>query len=248
MARSCAICGKVSMGGFNPQSSGMNRVRAHRRMQPNLQPLVIDAEGHADQDARLHPLPAHAAQVGQVEPERRRSRRPRLAGAFPLRPSRVGGRFVVSCPIEPARHSRRSALRGRTRRGQLGDPSPARDPSGVRRSSTSRPCLTSAPSQLVVFAGEDRARSRPADARRAASFGLRRRGSNPPLEREPGRVPAGRPPISAVAIPSASSTSSDSSVDDQPSSRSVESASREITEPGRGSRLGRLRDRADGSA
>jgi hypothetical protein len=36
MARSCAICGKVSMGGFNPQSSGMNRVRAHRRYQPNL--------------------------------------------------------------------------------------------------------------------------------------------------------------------------------------------------------------------
>ncbi|MDF2734964.1 MAG: hypothetical protein K0S97_1587 [Chloroflexota bacterium] len=28
MARSCAICGKASMGGFNPQSSGMNRVRA----------------------------------------------------------------------------------------------------------------------------------------------------------------------------------------------------------------------------
>ena len=40
MARSCAICGKVSMGGFNPQSSGMNRVRAHRRYQPNLQPLT----------------------------------------------------------------------------------------------------------------------------------------------------------------------------------------------------------------
>ena len=30
------------MPGFNPQSVGMNRVRAHRRMQPNLQPLVID--------------------------------------------------------------------------------------------------------------------------------------------------------------------------------------------------------------
>ncbi len=45
MARSCAICGKASMGGFNPQSSGMNRVRAHRRMQPNLQPLVIDVKG-----------------------------------------------------------------------------------------------------------------------------------------------------------------------------------------------------------
>lgn len=41
MARACAICGKVSMGGFNPQSSGMNRVRAHRRYQPNLQPLVV---------------------------------------------------------------------------------------------------------------------------------------------------------------------------------------------------------------
>jgi ribosomal protein L28 len=42
MARSCAICGKTSMAGYNPQSVGMNRVRAHRRMQPNLQPLVID--------------------------------------------------------------------------------------------------------------------------------------------------------------------------------------------------------------
>lgn len=47
MARSCAICGKVSMAGFNPQSSGMNRVRAHRRMQPNLQPLVINQRGTA---------------------------------------------------------------------------------------------------------------------------------------------------------------------------------------------------------
>ncbi len=45
MARSCAICGKVSMGGFNPQSSGMNRVRAHRRYQPNLQPFVIQQKG-----------------------------------------------------------------------------------------------------------------------------------------------------------------------------------------------------------
>jgi ribosomal protein L28 len=45
MARSCAICGKTSMGGFNPQSSGMNRVRAHRRMRPNLQPMVIDQKG-----------------------------------------------------------------------------------------------------------------------------------------------------------------------------------------------------------
>jgi ribosomal protein L28 len=42
MARACAVCGKVSMGGFNPQSSGMNRVRAHRRYQPNLQTLVIE--------------------------------------------------------------------------------------------------------------------------------------------------------------------------------------------------------------
>jgi len=34
------------MGGFNPQSSGMNRVRAHRRYQPNLQPfLVVNKDG-----------------------------------------------------------------------------------------------------------------------------------------------------------------------------------------------------------
>jgi ribosomal protein L28 len=45
MARSCAICGKVSMGGYNPQSTGSNRVRAHRRYQPNLQPFVIVKNG-----------------------------------------------------------------------------------------------------------------------------------------------------------------------------------------------------------
>ena len=45
MARSCAICGKVSMGGFNPQSSGSNRVRAHRRYQPNLQPMLVAKNG-----------------------------------------------------------------------------------------------------------------------------------------------------------------------------------------------------------
>ena len=45
MARSCAICGKASMGGFNPQSSGMNRVRAHRRYHPNLQPLLVMRDG-----------------------------------------------------------------------------------------------------------------------------------------------------------------------------------------------------------
>ncbi len=47
MARSCAICGKVSMGGFNPQSSGMNRVRAHRRYHPNLQALTVVDRGVA---------------------------------------------------------------------------------------------------------------------------------------------------------------------------------------------------------
>lgn len=41
MARSCALCGKTSMGGFNPQSSGMNRVRAHRRYAVNLHPHKI---------------------------------------------------------------------------------------------------------------------------------------------------------------------------------------------------------------
>ena len=33
------------MGGFNAQSSGMNRVRAARRYQPNLQPLRLGDKG-----------------------------------------------------------------------------------------------------------------------------------------------------------------------------------------------------------
>jgi ribosomal protein L28 len=45
MARACAICGKTSMGGFNPQSTGMNRVRAHRRMDPNLQKMRLAQGG-----------------------------------------------------------------------------------------------------------------------------------------------------------------------------------------------------------
>lgn len=45
MARVCALCGKTSMGGFNPQSSGSNRVRAHRRYQPNLQRTPIEVKG-----------------------------------------------------------------------------------------------------------------------------------------------------------------------------------------------------------
>jgi large subunit ribosomal protein L28 len=45
MARSCTVCGKVSMDGFNPQSSGMNRVRAHRRYQPNLQKTTLQIDG-----------------------------------------------------------------------------------------------------------------------------------------------------------------------------------------------------------
>jgi hypothetical protein len=35
------------MGGFNPQSTGMNRVRAHRRYDVNLQPLVIPVGGRS---------------------------------------------------------------------------------------------------------------------------------------------------------------------------------------------------------
>lgn len=45
MSRACAICGKTSMGGFNPQSVGMNRVRAHRRMDPNLQKMRLIVDG-----------------------------------------------------------------------------------------------------------------------------------------------------------------------------------------------------------
>ncbi|HEX7591801.1 MAG TPA: L28 family ribosomal protein [Candidatus Limnocylindrales bacterium] len=47
MARSCAVCGKVSMDGFNAQSSGMNMVRAHRRFKPNLQQTTIQVAGKA---------------------------------------------------------------------------------------------------------------------------------------------------------------------------------------------------------
>jgi len=45
MARACAICGKAAIGGFNQQSSGKNRVRAHRRYQPNLQSRVVVIDG-----------------------------------------------------------------------------------------------------------------------------------------------------------------------------------------------------------
>ncbi|MFV2063163.1 MAG: bL28 family ribosomal protein [Chloroflexota bacterium] len=41
MARSCAMCGKTSMRGYNPQSVGMNRVRAKRRYNVNLQQLKV---------------------------------------------------------------------------------------------------------------------------------------------------------------------------------------------------------------
>src|SRR2546423_1176122 len=41
MARPCAIWGRVAMGGLTPRSPGMNRVRPHRRYQPNLQPTLI---------------------------------------------------------------------------------------------------------------------------------------------------------------------------------------------------------------
>ncbi|MFZ9698274.1 MAG: large ribosomal subunit protein bL28 [Candidatus Limnocylindrus sp.] len=45
MARFCVLCGKDSISGFNPQSVGMNRVRAHRRFRANLQPTMVLANG-----------------------------------------------------------------------------------------------------------------------------------------------------------------------------------------------------------
>ena len=45
MPRSCAVCGKVSMDGFNAQSSGMNKVRAHRRFHPNHQQATLQVDG-----------------------------------------------------------------------------------------------------------------------------------------------------------------------------------------------------------
>ena len=34
------------MDGFNAQSSGMNKVRAHRRFRPNLQQTTVQVNGH----------------------------------------------------------------------------------------------------------------------------------------------------------------------------------------------------------
>ena len=47
MPRSCAVCGKISMDGFNAQSSGMNKVRAHRRFRPNLQQTTVQVNGQS---------------------------------------------------------------------------------------------------------------------------------------------------------------------------------------------------------
>jgi ribosomal protein L28 len=46
MARSCEICGKTAIGGYNPQSVGMNRVRAKRRYKVNLQQLKVYESGN----------------------------------------------------------------------------------------------------------------------------------------------------------------------------------------------------------
>ena len=70
MARSCDMCGKTSMGGFNPQSVGMNRVRAHRRYKVNLQPLNIERRGVAVTARGLHALPPDAAQDRLTPPVR----------------------------------------------------------------------------------------------------------------------------------------------------------------------------------
>jgi ribosomal protein L28 len=38
------------MAGFNPQSTGSNRVRAHRRYQPNLQPFIMTRDGRTTRE------------------------------------------------------------------------------------------------------------------------------------------------------------------------------------------------------
>ena len=73
------------MGGFNPQSSGMNRVRAHRRYQPNLQVTTLTAKngGHRE-GARLHALPSNPDQERPLAPhpgvQPEAGRNPRPAG------------------------------------------------------------------------------------------------------------------------------------------------------------------------
>ena len=45
MARTCEICGKKPITGWNPQSVGMNRKRALRRWLPNLGPALVERGG-----------------------------------------------------------------------------------------------------------------------------------------------------------------------------------------------------------
>ena len=111
MARSCAICGKVAMGGFNPQSSGMNRVRAHRRYQPNLQTLAVVEGGAGDAQAGLHALPADPDQEAPLSAAGSRPGRPP-----PARPGPLGAtgpsRARCACPsaVRPSRGAGRLPL------------------------------------------------------------------------------------------------------------------------------------------
>ena len=73
MARSCAICGKISMGWLQPPVVGMNRVRAHRRIQPNLQPLVIDARRASRPRRSSAPAAAGRCRRPPARTSRRRS-------------------------------------------------------------------------------------------------------------------------------------------------------------------------------
>lgn len=45
MARVCNICGKRPITGWNAQSVGMNRKRAGRRWEPNLQNFQLVRDG-----------------------------------------------------------------------------------------------------------------------------------------------------------------------------------------------------------
>ena len=137
MARSCAICGKVSMGGFNPQSSGMNRVRAHRRYQPNLQPLIIDDARASRRSARVHPLPADLAEVGADRQLRRRRSAPSTGSRRPVAMSGVRVSGAPRSAIVGVEPDRERAVVDELDRHLLPEPA-RRDPTPSSRSASAK--------------------------------------------------------------------------------------------------------------
>ena len=107
MARSCALCGKTSMGGFNSQSSGMNKVRTHRRYSVNLHPYKIPQGEHARHGQGVHALRPHRPQDRLT----RRAAPAAHAGKPHANLTAVLSTAVLSCPGSGGPVDRRPSAR-----------------------------------------------------------------------------------------------------------------------------------------